>query len=73
MTKKPKKPLITKEMSIIEVINKKPEAIEVLMEYGLGCFSCAFSGMETIEQGALGHGMNEKLVDKMLEEINNFK
>ena len=73
MTKKPKKPLITKEMSIIEVINKKPEAIEVLMEYGLGCFSCAFSGMETIEQGALGHGMNEKLVDKMLEEINKFK
>ncbi|MDP3966634.1 MAG: DUF1858 domain-containing protein, partial [archaeon] len=28
-------------MTIIEVIDKKPEAIEVLMDFGLGCFSCA--------------------------------
>ncbi|MCR4327712.1 MAG: DUF1858 domain-containing protein [Nanoarchaeota archaeon] len=67
-----KKDFITKDMTIMEVIDKKPEAIEVLMEFGLGCFSCAFSGMETIEQGALGHGMSEKIIEKMVEEINKF-
>lgn len=60
-------------MTIIEVIDKKPDAVEVLMEFGLGCFSCAFSGMETIEQGALGHGMSEEMINKMVKEINKFE
>jgi hypothetical protein len=29
--------------------------------------------METIEQGALGHGMSEEMIDKMVEQINKFK
>lgn len=69
---KEEKELINKEMTIIDVLDKKPEALEVLMDFGLGCFSCAFSGMETLEQGALGHGMSEAMVEKMIEEINKF-
>ena len=45
--KEKQKTLITKDMTIIEILDKKPESIEVLMEFGLGCFGCAFSGMET--------------------------
>jgi len=71
--KENQKPIITKDMTIIEVIDKKPDAVEVLMEFGLGCFSCAFSGMETIEQGALGHGMSEEMINKMVKEINKFE
>jgi len=70
--KEPKKQKITKEMTIIDVLDKKPEALEVLMDFGLGCFSCAFSGVETLEQGALGHGMSEEIIEKMVEEINKF-
>ncbi len=78
MTKKIKnqpreeKIVITKEMSIIEIIDKKPEAIEVLFEFGLGCISCAFSTIESLELGALGHGMSPEMIDKMVEEINKF-
>ncbi len=70
---KKKKIVITKDMSILEIIDKKPEAIEVLFEFGLGCISCAFSQIETIEQGALGHGMSEEVIDKMIEEINKIE
>ena len=64
--------IINKDMNIIDVLDKKPEALEVLMDFGLGCFSCAFSGMETLEQGALSHGMSEEMIKKMIEEINKF-
>ena len=64
---------VTKEMSIIEIIEKKPDAIEVLFEFGLGCISCAFSQVESLELGALSHGMDEETIDKIIEEINKFE
>jgi len=67
----PKK--ITKDMSIDKIMNLKPEAMEVLFEFGLGCFGCAFSGMESLEQGALAHGMSKKIVNKIIDEINNLE
>lgn len=73
MIKKEQKPVITKEMSILEILEKKPESMEVLFEFGLGCVSCAFSQIETLEQGALGHGMSEEMIDRMVEEINKFE
>ena len=68
MTKQP----ITKEMTILEIIDKKPDSIEVLFEFGLGCIGCAFSQVETLEEGALGHGMSEEMIEKLVEEINKF-
>lgn len=67
-----KKLIITKEMSILEIIDKKPEAIEVLFDFGLGCISCAFSQIESLEEGALSHGMSEGMIDKIVKEINKF-
>lgn len=31
-------PVITKEMSILEVVQKYPETVEVFRKYGMGCF-----------------------------------
>jgi hybrid cluster-associated redox disulfide protein len=70
---KEKSLIITKDMSILEIIDKKPEVIEVLFEFGLGCISCAFSQVETLEQGALGHGMSEEVINKMIEEMNKIE
>ncbi|MBS3075304.1 DUF1858 domain-containing protein [Candidatus Pacearchaeota archaeon] len=68
-TKKSKKKLnkITKEMSFSEIIEKNPEAIGILMEKGMHCIGCGMATMETLEQGALMHGMNP---DELVEEIN---
>ena len=52
--------LITKDMPIGEVVERYPEAAEVLTAYGLHCVGCHVSPFETVEQGALGHGMERQ-------------
>ena len=58
---------ITKEMGIMELVEKYPQSIEVLVEFGMGCIGCAAAKFENIEQGALAHGIN---VDKLIEALN---
>ncbi len=58
---------ITKDMGIIEVVQQYPQTIEVFMSQGMGCLGCAAAHFETIEQGALAHGMD---VDKLMEALN---
>jgi hybrid cluster-associated redox disulfide protein len=61
---------VTKKMTLGEVVSKYPEAAEVMLNHGLHCVGCHVALWETIEQGALAHGMNEKELKEMLEEIN---
>ena len=63
---------ITKEMDISQIIQIKPMAVEILMEFGLGCTGCAFSDFESLEQGALSHGISEEIITKMVDEINKI-
>ena len=39
-----------------------------LAELGLGCAGCPMSQMETIEEGALAHGINP---DALIEELKS--
>ena len=58
---------ITKDMTIGEVVSKFPEAAEVMLKHGMHCVGCHVAGMETIEQGAVSHGMDLK---KLLKDMN---
>jgi len=58
---------ITKEMSIIEIVQNYPQSLEVFAKYGLGCIGCAAARFENLEAGAKVHGVDP---DKMVEEIN---
>ncbi len=58
---------ITKDMGIIEVVQKWPDTAQVLMEYGMGCLGCAAAHFENIEQGALAHGID---VDALMVALN---
>ena len=49
---------ITKDMSIMEVVQKYPDTVEVFMNSGMGCLGCAAAHFENIEQGALAHGID---------------
>ena len=62
---------ITKDMSMAEVLKANSKAGEVMMKYGLHCVGCPMTLMETLEQGAKGHGLSDKDIEKMLEEINS--
>ena len=60
---------VNKMMSIAEVVMKWPETAGAFMEAGLHCYGCAAARYETIEQGALAHGIDP---DKLIEEINEI-
>ena len=61
---------ITKDMNIIEVVQKYPDTIGVFMYAGMGCFGCHVAQYETVEQGAMAHGIDvDALVDALNEVI----
>ena len=66
---KKKKIEVTKQMQIGEVLKLNPNVKDVLMGFGLHCFGCPMSQMETIEEAAAVHGVD---VDLMMEKINEF-
>ena len=49
---------ITKDMSIVEIVQTYPDTVEVLMNAGMGCLGCAAAHFENIEQGAMAHGID---------------
>lgn len=58
---------ITKDMSIVEVVQNYPKTAEVFMQFGMGCLGCAAARFENIEQGATVHGIN---VDELITALN---
>ncbi len=58
---------ITKEMSFGEVLRNYPQTVKIFFMYGMHCFGCAIAEDETIEQGALAHGVSP---DELVEDLN---
>lgn len=54
---------LTKESTILEVLQEKPDSGAIFARFGMGCVGCAISRGETVEQAAAAHGipMNELL------------
>ena len=65
MTKKK----VTKDMTFGELFEYAPEAAEKLAGVGLFCGGCPMAQMETIEQGAIAHGLNPQKLITMLNKI----
>ncbi len=58
---------ITKTMGIQEVVEKYPETVPIFFKHGLGCLGCAAARFESIEQGAMAHGID---VDALIADLN---
>jgi len=58
---------VTKEMSIIDIVQQFPQSLEIFAKYGLGCVGCAAARFENLEAGAKVHGFDP---DEMVAEIN---
>ncbi len=58
---------INKETTIGEILKNFENAKEVLTSFGMHCFSCPMSQMETIEEAGMVHGLD---VDEMIKELN---
>ena len=65
---------ISKKMTFMEIMQNYPEAAEILMNEGLHCLGCGMAAYETLEQGALAHGLNpSKLIEKIQKKTKGKK
>ena len=60
--------MITKDMTIGEVIKLNPNAAQILMRFGMGCLGCPSAQVETVEQACEVHGLKLEDVLAALNE-----
>jgi len=66
-----KKIKIKKTMTIGKVLSLDENLAPVLMGFGLHCFGCPMSQMETLEEAAMVHGVDiEVMLSKLNEALN---
>ena len=65
---------ITSKQTIGEILeqagDKVEKVAEILMDAGMGCVGCPMAQMETLEQGAIAHGLEEKQIEEMVKKVN---
>ena len=61
--------MVTKDMTIGQLIMSYPQVAPVLMEVGMHCLGCPSAQAETLEEAAMVHGMD---ADSLVEKINTF-
>lgn len=61
---------ITKDMTIADVLNENENLKEVLMGFGMHCFSCPCALSETLEEAAEVHEIDVNLLLEKLNEEN---
>jgi hybrid cluster-associated redox disulfide protein len=59
--------MITKDLTIGEIIRIKENAPQILMGFGMGCVGCPSAQAETIEEASKVHGLN---LEELLEALN---
>jgi hybrid cluster-associated redox disulfide protein len=58
---------IKKDMTFNEVMRTYPDTVKVFRKYGMNCIGCLGAEAESIEYGAVAHGVD---VDSLLEDLN---
>ncbi len=48
---------LTADSTIAELLREKPESVQVLFRFGMGCLGCAIANNETIREAAQVHGI----------------
>lgn len=59
--------MITKNLTIGEIVRTKPESAEILESFGMGCVFCPSAQGETVEEAAMVHGIK---LDELLAALN---
>ncbi len=58
---------ITSDMLIGDILRKKPDAGNILMQFGMHCLGCSVAAGESLGQAAEAHGIE---IEKLLEALN---
>jgi hybrid cluster-associated redox disulfide protein len=60
--------MITKEMTITEILRRYPETLPILESYGLDCYDCQIAEFEQLEHGAMVHKVD---INLLISELNS--
>ena len=60
--------MVTKDMTIGEILNVDEGLIPILLEMGMHCLGCPASQMESLEEACMVHGMDGEEVVKYLNQ-----
>ncbi|MBU5637362.1 DUF1858 domain-containing protein [Geomonas sp. Red69] len=59
--------MISKDMTISEILRRYPQTLPVFERYGLDCYDCQIADFEQLEHGASVHKVDLKA---LLDELN---
>jgi len=60
-------PILDKKTNVAKMLQEYPQTAEVLKKYRLGCIGCHGIKHETIERGAIAHGID---LNALLHDLN---
>lgn len=71
---KPKsaQPSVDASMNVLEIIALHPDASDVLAAYGLHCHNCAFSTMDSLDEGARAHGLTDDDIENIVQDLRDL-
>lgn len=61
--------MITREMNILEAVQKYPVIVNVFRKYGLGWVGCMVASGESIGEGLEAHGLDS---EELIKEMNQL-
>ena len=67
-----KSPHVHRWMNVLEIAELHPRAGDILAAYGLHCIGCAYSELETLEEGALAHGLTDDDISNILIDLEDL-
>jgi len=59
--------MITRDMTISEILIRYPQTLAVFRQFGLSCQECQIADFEALEHGA---GVHKLDIDLLLRELN---
>ncbi|MBI5021524.1 MAG: DUF1858 domain-containing protein [Ignavibacteriales bacterium] len=62
--------MITKDISIEDLVRNKPDSVRYLMENGIKCLACGEPIWGTLESTAKEKGFSDSEIQRFVEEIN---
>ena len=63
---------ITKDMTVMEIVNMDPYMSNILMGMGMHCIFCGAAEGESLEEACYVHGIPDSGIDMLVEQINDF-
>ncbi len=61
--------MITREMSIGEILRMSRETAPIFMSFGMHCLTCPHATAESLADACAAHGVN---VDELVAKLNEF-